>query len=112
MLLCAFDWGATLDPIDEGIAPAPGDMLDAVNDGIGAVCQSAESGLCPPRQMMGRRIEQEIRDAGHCRWDMRHPNEDKAAPLNRSHHLGEQGRGRRNMFEDLEGANSIVRSGV
>jgi Protein of unknown function (DUF3489) len=38
--------------------------FDTVYNGIGAVCQFGESGPCPPRQVVGRRIEQEIRDAG------------------------------------------------
>ena len=105
----AFERGATLDPIYERIMAAPGDMLYVFNDGMGALCQFGESGSCPPCEMMGRRIEQEIRDAGHCRRDVRHANEDKAAWFRRLHHLGEKGRGRPDMFEDLEGTDSIVR---
>src|ERR1700680_1845764 len=52
---------ATLDPIYERIDATPRDMLDVVNDGVGAFCQFGESGSCPPREMMERRIEQEIR---------------------------------------------------
>src|SRR6202047_281909 len=108
----AFDRGATLDPIDERIVATPRDMLDGVNDGVGAFCQFGESGSCPPCEMMGRRIEQEIRNAGHCRRDVRHANEDKAARFHRLRHLGEQGRGRLDMFEDFERADGIVKSRV
>src|ERR1700730_8576325 len=85
----AFERSATLDPIYDRINATPGDMLDTVYNSIGAVCQFCESGLCPPRQMVRRRIEQEIRDAGQCGWDVWHANEDKATRFGRLHHLGE-----------------------
>src|SRR3984893_13249478 len=66
----AFDQGPTLDPIYERIMATPGDMLDTLYNSIGAVCQFGESGPCPPRQVVGRRIEQEIRDAGQRGWDV------------------------------------------
>ncbi|MGH8581484.1 MAG: hypothetical protein ACREWG_01600, partial [Gammaproteobacteria bacterium] len=93
----AFDRRATLDPKYERIMATPGNVLDDIYNGIGAFCQFGESGPCPPRQVVGRRIEQEIRDAGQRGRDVRNANEDKAARFRRLHHLGEQGRGRPDM---------------
>src|ERR1700730_3193250 len=78
MLHGAFDRSAALNPVYDRITATPGDMLDTIYNSIGADCQFCESRLCPPRQVVGWRIEQEIRDAGQCRRALRHANEDNA----------------------------------
>ena len=89
---------------------APGDMFDTVNKSIGAGCKFGESGSCPPRQMVGRRIEQKIWDAGQRGWDVRYANEDKAAGFRRLYHLSEKGRRFPDMFENLKGTDGVVRA--
>src|SRR5580704_9820648 len=105
----ALDRRTALDPENPAVSLSPGRIVDSFDDRAGAPRQLDERGLAPPGQVMGRRVDQEVRDPGQRRRDVRNADKDEAAGLRRCNDFGEQRLRIADVLEDLETADRIVR---